>query len=293
LEAPAFAKLNLTLEVLGRRDDGYHEIRSVLQTIDLADRLEIVPASSLSVECDDASLNGETNLVWRAAAALAERGNTEPRAHIYIHKRIPVAMGLGGGSSDAATALMVLNQLWGLDLTIEDLAQVAGTIGSDVAFFLSGGTALVTGRGEQVTPLPPLPSVAVILVCPKSTVPNKTASVYSALTPGQYSDGGITRRMTEILLGGHFVRESVAGLLYNVFDEVASRVFPDLGRVRRQLDELALGRYRLTGAGPGLFGLPSSELDYQRVANALQPYGAEVYLVVTTSPESFAGVETR
>ena len=123
MEAPAFAKLNLTLEVLGRRDDGYHEIRSVLQTIDLADRLEIVPASSLSVECDDASLNGETNLVWRAAAALAERGNTEPRAHIYIHKRIPVAMGLGGGSSDAATALMVLNQLWGLDLTIEEIGR--------------------------------------------------------------------------------------------------------------------------------------------------------------------------
>ena len=293
MEAPAFAKLNLTLEVLGRRDDGYHEVRSVLQTIDLADLLEIVPASSLSVECDDASLNGEANLVWRAAAALAKRGNTEPRASIYIHKRIPVAMGLGGGSSDAATALVALNQLWGLGLTIEDLAQVAGTIGSDVAFFLSGGTALVTGRGERVSSLPPLPPVAVILVCPKSTLPDKTASVYSSLTPGQYSDGGITRRMTEILLSGQFVRESLAGLLYNVFDEVAYRVFLELGRVRQQLDDLAPGRYLLTGAGPGLFGLPSSELDYQRVADALQPYGAEVYLVVTTSPQPFAGLETR
>ncbi len=292
MEAPAFAKLNLTLEVLGRRDDGYHEVRSVLQTIDLADRLEIVSSSSLSVECDDASLKGQDNLVWQAAAALAKRGRTEPRAHIYIHKRIPVAMGLGGGSSDAASALVALNRLWGLDLTVEELAQVAATIGSDVAFFLSGGTALATGRGEQVTPLPPLPPMAVILVCPKFTVPNKTASVYSSLTPGQYSDGGITCRMTEILLSGQFVRESVAGLLYNVFDEVASRVFPGLGQIRQRLDDLAPGRYHLSGAGPGLFGLPSSESDYQWVANALQPYGAEVYLVVTTASEPFAGLKT-
>ena len=292
MEAPAYAKLNLALEVLGRRDDGYHEVRSILQTIDLADRLEIEPASSLSVECDDASLNGEANLVWQAAVALAKRGNTEPQASIYIHKRIPLAMGLGGGSSDAASALVALNRLWGLDLTVEELAQVAGTIGSDVAFFLSGGTALATGRGERVTPLPPLPPIAVILVCPKYTVPNKTASVYSTLTPGHYSDGGITRRMTEILLSGQFVRESVAGLLYNVFDEVAPQVFPGLGRIRQQLDDLAPGRYHLSGAGPGLFGLPSSEFDYQWVANALQPYGAEVYLVLATASEPFAGLET-
>jgi 4-diphosphocytidyl-2-C-methyl-D-erythritol kinase len=290
LEVPAFAKLNLALEVLGRRDDGYHEIRSILQTVDLADRLEIVPSSSLSVECDDASLNGPPNLVWQAAVALAKRAKTEPRAHIFIHKRIPVAMGLGGGSSDAASALVALNQLWGLDLTIEELAQVAGTIGSDVAFFLSGGTALATGRGERVTPLPPLPPMAVILVCPKGTAPNKTATVYSSLTPGHYSDGGITRRMTEILLSGQFVRESVAGLLYNVFDQVSLRIFPDLGRIRQQLDDLAPGRFHLAGAGPGLFGLPSSETDYQRVTNALQPHGAEVYLVVTTAPEPLAGV---
>ncbi len=289
MEAPAFAKLNLALEVLGRRDDGYHEVRSVLQTIDLADRLEIAQSSSLSVECDDASLNGQANLVWQAAAALAKRGKTEPRAHIYIQKRIPVAMGLGGGSSDAASALVALNRLWGLDLTIEELAQVAGPLGSDVAFFLSGGTALATGRGERVTPLPPLPPMAVILVCPKSTVPDKTAGAYSSLTPAHYSDGGITHRMTEILLSGHFVRESVAGLLYNVFDQVSLQVFPDLGQIRQRLDEFAPGRFHLCGAGPGLFGLASNEPDYQWVANALQPYGAVVYRVATAAPEPFTG----
>ena len=121
LEVSAPAKLNLTLEVLGRRSDGYHEVRTVLQTIDLCDRLELGLAPDLTVECDDASLKGEANLIWRAAVALATYGNVQPRAHIFLRKRIPVGMGLGGGSSDAASALLALNQLWGLHLGTEEL----------------------------------------------------------------------------------------------------------------------------------------------------------------------------
>ena len=105
LEVQAFAKLNLTLEVLGRREDGYHQVRTILQTIDLADLLEVSPARTLRVECDDRSLQGDANLVWQAARALAEAVDHPPGAHIYIQKRIPVGMGLGGGSSDAAAAL--------------------------------------------------------------------------------------------------------------------------------------------------------------------------------------------
>ena len=285
MEALAFAKLNLTLEVLGRREDGYHEVKTILQTVDLADRLEILTSSKLRVECDDRSLNGEANLVWRAALALADTAKTAPRANIYIRKQIPVAMGLGGGSSDAASALVALNDLWGLGLPLDQLSRIAATVGSDVAFFLSGGTALATGRGEQITPLPPLPSMALTLVCPNFAIPAKTARMYSLLTPGHFSDGRVTRRLVEILAGGQFVKESIAGLFYNAFEAVAPQAFPEIGWLQQRINDLAPGGFRLTGAGPALFGLAPGETDFQMVADALQPYGVEVYLVHTVSPQ--------
>ena len=289
METLAFAKLNLTLEVLGRRDDGFHEVRTILQTIDLADRIEVVPAPALRVECDDPSLNGQANLVWQAAESLARYGRVQPRAHIWIQKRIPAGMGLGGGSSDAAAALIALNQLWDLGMATEDLASVAAGLGSDVPFFLWGGTALAQGRGEQIAPLPPLPAVPVTLVCPRTTLPNKTASMYSCLTPAHFSDGGVTRRIVEILAGGQFVVESVAGLIQNIFEEVAPQMFLDLAWLQRALSDWAPNHFHLTGAGPALFGLPSSESEYQRIAEALNPYGVEVYLVHTTTFHSTAG----
>ena len=285
MEVLAYAKLNLTLEVLGRRDDGYHEVRTILQNIDLADRLEISTAPGLRVECDQPSLNGEANLVWRAAVSLAQRANIEPRAQIYIRKRIPIGMGLGGGSSDAAAALLALNRLWALQFKIEELAQVSADLGSDVPFFLKGGTALAQGRGELVEALPQLPCLPLTLVCPDISVPNKTASMYSCLTPGHYSDGGVTRRVVEILGGGQFVSESVPGLIHNVFEEVAPQVFPDFGWLQQWISALAPGRFHLSGAGPALFALPSSEIEHQRVAQALKPYPVGVYFVHTVTPQ--------
>ena len=288
MEALAYAKLNLTLEVLGRRDDGYHEVRTILQTIDLADRLEILTSPDLIVECDQLSLSGEANLVWRAAVSLAQRANVEPKAHIRIQKHIPIGMGLGGGSSDAAAALLGLNRLWDLQLDNEELTEVAAELGSDVPFFLMGGTALAQGRGERVGALPPLPYLPLTLVCPDISVPNKTATMYSRLTPAHYSDGGITRRMVEILAGGQFVSESVPDLIYNVFEEVAPQVFPDFGWLHQEVSALAPGRFHLSGSGPALFALHSSETEYQRVARALNPYPVDVYLVNTVTPHRAA-----
>ena len=280
----AFAKLNLTLEVLGRREDGYHEIKTIVQTIDLADRLEFFPSSHLQVECNDPLLGGQANLVWQAAQDLAKAGGVEARARVTIEKHIPTGMGLGGGSSDAACALVSLNQLWDLNLSLEDLAVIAAGIGSDVPFFLWGGTALAEGRGERVSPLPPLPALPVILICPDITLPDKTAAMYSKLTPASFSDGGVTRRMIQILAEGQFVGDSVGGLIQNAFEEVAWTAFPDFLPVREKLGQLAPGRFHLSGAGPALFALPSSESDRQEVADALQPYGVGVYLVHTVSP---------
>ena len=285
MEIQAFAKLNLTLEVLGRRQDGYHQVRTILQTIDLADLLEISPASSLRVECDDRSLQGEANLVWQAAQALAEAGNHQPGAHIYIQKHIPVGMGLGGGSSDAAAALLSLNQLWGLGLSIHELSQLAAGLGSDVAFFLRGGTALGEGRGEIIEPLSPLPSVPVTLICPQSTFPNKTSRMYSLLTPAHYSDGGVTRRMTQVLVGGGFAQD----LMYNVFEAVAWQAFPDLSWLFQRSGGPPSDRLHLCGAGPAWFTLPSSEDEFHRLSDALQPYAVEVYFLNTVTPGSWQG----
>ena len=161
LRIPAFAKINLSLEVIGRRDDGYHDVATILQTIDLADELALEPANTLSVTCDDPGLAGESNIVWRAATNLASRAGILPRARIHITKRIPVAAGLGGGSADAAAALLGLNRMWELNLATPELHQVAATLGSDVPFLLTGGTALATGRGDVLHPLPPLPETHV------------------------------------------------------------------------------------------------------------------------------------
>ncbi len=143
-----------------------------------------------------------------------------------------------------------------------------------------------------MTPLPPLPPLPVTLVCPSISLPNKTAAMYARLTAGHYSDGGVTRRMIEILAGGQFVGESVAGLVHNVFEVAASQAFPDLGWLQPKLNGLSPSGFHLSGAGPALYSLPSSEDEFQRVSSALQDYGVGVYLVntVAAGPESqFSG----
>jgi len=285
LDVFAYAKVNLTFEVLGRRSDGYHDVATIMQTIDLADVLRIEPAPRLSVECEYPELAGEENLVWKAAVELAKAYGVEPKAKIAVEKHIPVAMGLGGGSSDAAAALIGLNRLWDLGLSVEELAIVGAGLGSDVSFFLWGGTALAMGRGEQITALPSLPPMAMTLVFPDLVIPNKTASMYSRLTMAQFSDGGVTRQMIQILTAGQFVRQSVGGLVFNAFSEVAAQAYPELVELCRLAADQGAAPMHLCGAGPAMFTLPSSEEQHQMIVEQLQPHGAGVYLVSTLPPD--------
>jgi 4-diphosphocytidyl-2-C-methyl-D-erythritol kinase len=285
LEIPAYGKVNLTFEVLDRLDDGYHLVTTVMQTIALADRLHFETNDELSVECEYPELAGDQNLVWKAAVELAKAGNIQPEAKITIEKRIPVGMGLGGGSSDAATALLGLNRLWGLGFSTEKLATIAAGLGSDVSFFLWGGTALAQGKGEQISQLTSLPPLAMTLVFPSLVIPNKTASMYSRLTRAQFSDGGVTRQMIQILTSGQFVRESMRGLIFNAFSEVAARTYPELLEMCREIADQGGPVMHLCGAGPALFTIPSSEEEHQQIADVLQPHSAGVYLVSTVPPE--------
>ena len=280
MEVTAPAKVNLTLEVLGRRADGYHEIKTVLQTIDLHDRLEVEDGPGLIVECDDPSLQGDSNLVRQAGIALAGRAGIHPPARILLRKVIPVGMGLGGGSSDAAAALLALDRLWGLSLSMEELARVAAEVGSDVAFFLWGGTALASGRGEIVRPVPPAPSLRMTLVCPLETIPDKTRRVYSSVTRDHYGSGKRTDELLEILKGGRFVSE----MMHNGLEQVCLGVFPGLAELKQAASVAATSVPVLSGAGPAFFCLPTTEVEHGSIADALKPHGARVYRVRTVGP---------
>ena len=162
----AYAKLNLTLEVIRKRDDGYHDLASIIQTVDLHDELEFVEGDGIEFECSDASLAGDGNLVMLTAKALRDKTGTSFGARIVLRKRIPVAAGLGGGSADAAATLRGLNRLWGLGMSEPELAQVGAEVGSDVPFLVSGGTGLVSGRGEVLERLPAPEIGRLVIVSP-------------------------------------------------------------------------------------------------------------------------------
>lgn len=249
------AKVNLTFEVIGRRPDGYHEVRSILLTLDLADRILLDPADglSLTVAGEAGHLAGqplEENLAFRAAAALREEAGTRQGAAIRIEKRLPIAAGLGGGSSDAAAVLRGLNALWNLSLPQDRLACIAAAIGSDVAFFLTCGAALVSGRGERVVALPDPPSLRVLLVSRREPAPaGKTASMYAWLAPAHYTDGTVSERLAARIERGLPVRDvDIANAFEAVLPNAAPATAAAMGAFR------ALGRIpHLAGAGPSFF----------------------------------------
>ncbi len=250
----ACAKINLTLEVLGRREDGYHDIVSILQTIDLHDTLTLEPAQDIALECDQPELEGPDNLVLKAAALLREATGCQQGARLRLQKGIPLAAGLGGGSSDAAAALLGLSRLWGLGLSAEKLAPLAAKLGSDVPFFLYGGTAMAQGRGEIVRPLPPADIRWVMLLVPDIAVPRKTATLYGRLSPEHYTGGLLTRKLEARIRGGGDVP---AQFLFNAFDAVALDAFPGLKEYWDTFYSLGAREIHLAGSGPTLFTLVS------------------------------------
>ena len=217
------AKINWTLEVLGKRSDGYHEIRSVMQTIDLVDTMTLRPADTLtlSITGDPAVLwndSLESNLAYRAGALLRERCGARSGAEIQLEKRIPVASGLGGGSSDAAAALRGLNRLWKLRLREEDLMAIGAELGSDVPFFIRGGTALASGRGEVLEALPEAPKQRLLLAWwDRPPLKDKTARMYRWLEPQHFTHGEHAERLAHRLRNGDAIRRED---LYNVFDHM-------------------------------------------------------------------------
>jgi 4-diphosphocytidyl-2-C-methyl-D-erythritol kinase len=273
------AKINLTLEVLGKRPDGYHEIRSLIQTVNLCDRLRFQLSHDIKFGGDNPELDIKESLISRATALLQQPTGCAKGATIEINKRIPLTSGLGGDSSDAAAILYGLNKLWELGLSLEELASLALQLGSDVPFFLYGGTALVEGRGEKITKLPPLPHRWVVLIIPDvPQLPEKTKRLYASLKPSHYTDGKITENFIKILKGS---RELTPSMLFNAFENVAFEQFPGLKVYKEHFIKLGATNVHLAGSGPALFTLAEDRDKAKRLYKSLQKQKVECYLAET------------
>src|SRR5262245_14596317 len=250
----AAAKVNLVLEVLGKRDDGYHELVTVMQAVDLSDRITIEEADVLELRSRSTAVPADgRNLALRAAAALRDAAGISRGARITLDKRIPVAAGLGGGSADAAAVLRGLNRMRRPGWRGSRLGWGATGLGMDVPFFLRGGTALATGRGERIERLRSS-SLGLVLVNPRFEV--STAEMYGRVTPEMYSDG----QHAKMLCGGLGRRSAarVAASLYSGLQEAAVAAYPPIGRIRAAL--LAAGALGalMSGSGPTVFGVARS-----------------------------------
>jgi len=268
------AKINLVLEVLGKQND-YHRISSIVQSIDLCDVLNFQLDKEIGFECDEPSLKRD-NLVTRAATLLKESTKCSLGARIELRKHIPWGVGLGGGSSDAAAALLALNELWRLGLPLSELVNLASKLGSDVPFFIHRGTALVEGKGEKVTPLPSLPSTCfVLLVPPLPKVSGKTKQMYGNLRVADFTGGQFVQAALSYLRQGKAIDP---GLIFNVFERIAFDFFSGLDKYHKTLEEAGAPGVYLAGSGPCLFTFFSEKEKAGEVFSRLKKQRLECYL---------------
>jgi 4-diphosphocytidyl-2-C-methyl-D-erythritol kinase len=257
------AKINLFLEVLAKRADGYHEIATLMVAINLFDTLEMkaLPAGKIELTCDEPALStGPDNLVQKAAHALCETAGYSGGAAIRLEKRIPMAAGLGGGSSDAAAALMGLNDLWKLGLSATQLSSIGSRLGSDVPFFLTADAAWCTGRGEHVVPVTVGKPIWLVLVCPASGC--STAEVYRRVHMSAHPDDG--SGMLEALRAGNV--EEMGKRLHNRLEEAASTVTQDVRFWKERLALLNPAGAVMTGSGSTVYALCRDEAEAKRIA---------------------------
>jgi 4-diphosphocytidyl-2-C-methyl-D-erythritol kinase len=251
--------VNLALEVLGRRADGYHEIVTVMQGVELSDRVVLEEAESLELRTTAPGIPTDaSNLALRAAMVLREAAGVARGARITLDKRIPVAAGLGGGSTDAAATLLGLNRLWNLRWPLARLGEAAVHLGMDVPFFLRGGAGLGTGRGEELNRIPGM-ALALVLVNPGYA--SSTLEAYGRVTAAMYTDGARARALAAALRSKRL--ERVAGTLYNVLEGAVAPAQPEIGRMKAALLSAGALGASMSGSGPTVFGIARS-LDHAR-----------------------------
>lgn len=275
IKAPA--KINLTLDVLHKRPDGYHEVEMIMTTVDLADRIELeeLRKDEIRVVSHNRFVPDDSrNLAYQAAKLLKERHGIRSGVEIGIQKVIPVAAGLAGGSSDAAATLKGLNKLWQLGLSVDELAELGSEIGSDVSFCVYGGTALAKGRGEKIKLLPTPPNCWVVLA--KPTIGVSTAEVYKNLKLDGLKHPN-TEKMIEAIETGDY--QQMCRNLGNVLESVTLKMYPEVAQIKEQMERFGADAVLMSGSGPTVFGLIQYDSRMHRVYNGLKGFCDQVYAV--------------
>lgn len=271
------AKVNLLLDVLEKRPDGYHEVEMVMTTVDLFDRVELCPLEEDRIEvslesrfvpCD------ERNLAYKAAEAFKKKYQIKTGVHINIEKNIPVSAGLGGGSSDAAAVLRGLNRLWSLEIPLDELAELGGTIGSDIPFCVHGKTAIAKGRGERLEPLPAPPACWVVLA--KLDIGVSSRTIFEQLEVESICHPDLSC-MVAAIQAKRF--DQMCTALGNVLEDVTLRLYPEVAKLRQRMNQLGAAGVLMSGSGPTIYGLVAHEAKAKRLYNGLRGFCDEVHVV--------------
>ncbi|MBK6748761.1 MAG: 4-(cytidine 5'-diphospho)-2-C-methyl-D-erythritol kinase [Pyrinomonadaceae bacterium] len=264
---PSFAKINWKLRVLGKRHDGFHELFTVFQTVSLHDTISFVESDELTLTCDDAAVPvDERNLIYKTAIALLDWYGTEKGAAIHLEKKIPSPGGLGGGSSNAAVALIGLGRLWKIEVDMGALLQIAASIGSDVPFFIHGGTAVGTGRGELIEQAPDANEPFMLIVTPNAFV--STRDAFAAMNAATLTNGALNR----ILPVCRSEAESCDlhhSVLKNDFEVSVFDAYPEIKRVKETLLELGAVNAAMSGSGASVFAIFDKQETRQTAIKAL------------------------
>ncbi|MDO4178034.1 MAG: 4-(cytidine 5'-diphospho)-2-C-methyl-D-erythritol kinase [Phascolarctobacterium sp.] len=276
----AYAKINLGLNILGKREDGYHEVNMLMQTVSLKDTVTITEAKELGIKIKTniPGLScGQDNLAYKAAKLLADYAKISPSISISLNKKIFMAAGLAGGSADAAAVLRGLNRLWNLNLTIEQLEKLSAKLGSDIPFCIEGGTMQAKGRGEILTKLDDIPEALVVLAKPKG-LEVSTAWVYKNYNPRRViKTPDIVQLKRNLAKGMH----ACTPYMSNVLETVTIPSNPIIAQIKATM--LSAGAYfaLMSGSGPTVFAFCDDEAIAQNIINALTDFNLETAIVKT------------
>ncbi|GGD99474.1 4-(cytidine 5'-diphospho)-2-C-methyl-D-erythritol kinase [Paenibacillus nasutitermitis] len=272
------AKINLLLDVMRKRDDGFHEVEMIMTMVDLADRLEMeeLPRDTIIISSQAGYIPlDEKNLAFQAAKLIKDRYDVSRGVYIHLDKKIPVAAGLAGGSSDAAAALRGLNRLWELGISEDELCTLGAELGSDVPFCVTGGTAIARGRGEKLEPIGNPPQCWVVLAKPPINV--STADVYGKFRASELKHHPSTPAMLSAIERGSFA--DVCANLGNVLETVTLHAYPEVLQLKDIMYRLGADGVLMSGSGPTVFGLVGKEAKVSRIYNGLRGFCKEVYVV--------------
>lgn len=277
----AYAKLNLTLDILGKREDGYHDIKSVMQTISLRDdiQIDLGTGNPWAIHCDKEGVpTDETNLCWKAAKAFFDTIGQDPDGlEIFITKRIPMQAGLGGGSADAAAVLRALNRHYNMPLSLLALAELGSTVGSDVPFCVLCGTAVVEGRGERIRKLPDMPECIFVVCKPDFSV--STPELYAVIDEKQIANRPDSAAMESAILAGDL--DAIAHTVCNVFDPIVTEGHPELNYIKSIMNTYGGVGYQMTGSGSAVYGIVGNFENAAVICNMLRDNYSQIYIAKT------------